>query len=255
MWKTSCIQPRVFPPGFVRFRRAYHHRPGRQQPFGRAWINKVRIQVDVTYGRDTARIRQLRVSSGPVQPGEPLTVTVLTQGFGEGLKKHTIQVPIPRHLAGEKIRLEVGAGTETIRDLPDPRSLDGYLKQLGGGFPSKAFVASLKQDGKGAKMAGKLIGPLPPSAQNTLLGQKRTAVTALYTVPTQHVFRTNAIVAGKGAISFVVADPLNKKPGRPLSWGPGFLIDREGSLDGLLTAYWVTIRSATKRAKAAGFSN
>lgn len=137
-------------------------------PFERARIGRVEIDLHLRASDDVAMIIDASVTHGEVDPGYPTDVYVTLQRYDGSTEVRRIPVDIPASAAGSKLDLEIASGDRVQPPVPKPRNLDDLLAGLQTGYQPTSLVVSTRLPSQGLQMRGHVAEHLPGSALDLL---------------------------------------------------------------------------------------
>lgn len=140
-------------------------------PFTRARVSRVEIDLELEASDDVAIIRDVAVNHQEVEPGKPVDVYVTLQRFNGPTWVERVPVPIPASAAGAKLNLTIASGPQVSIPRPKPQSLDDLLEGLTRAYPPTSMVASLSLPTRGIRVRGHVAERLPASAMDLLLSR------------------------------------------------------------------------------------
>jgi hypothetical protein len=80
----------------------------------------------------------------------------------------TLTIPIPLHLAGQKLKLSIRPGHAVPREKANPENLDDFLHNLENPtYPPRSVVVSYRS-GAGVAFQGRIAERLPPGALDSI---------------------------------------------------------------------------------------
>ena len=137
-------------------------------PFEPKRIERVDIELDLQFERNTARILQAHVQDDEVDPGSDVAVTVEYERYGEGPRTRVVQVHVPQSAAGSTIEIHVEGGNGVSVQRPVARDLDDLVRIVTDTYPATSLVTSVEMPTRGLRFRGHVVQNLPRSALNSL---------------------------------------------------------------------------------------
>jgi hypothetical protein len=111
--------------------------------------------------------------------------------------QQTVTIPIPRHLAGEKVTLEFEPGYLVQKERASPDTLTELVANLEDAtYPPKSLVVGYN-DGSGVAFRGRVATQLPPGAFDVLRPTSATIAPAAFESQTRHVIMLDQFLIGK----------------------------------------------------------
>jgi hypothetical protein len=143
-------------------------------PFAPVQIERVDIKVDLKFEANFGDIKELRVPTGELIPGERNLVSVtLSTWDGKDIVEQ-VPVDVPKHLAGGIVQLEVTSGDSAKLDAAPPTDLPSLLAAFRKLLPGTVWAATIYPADEGVSLDGKLVRDLPATAQDKLRPQTTT---------------------------------------------------------------------------------
>jgi len=138
-------------------------------PWEARHVEKVEVTLSVRYERDSWRIRGVSVAEPRVEAGGIAHVNVLLEPlYGPAVTK-TLAVPIPAHLGGRDVDIEIVNGAELAPERPSPESLAQLLANAAvKNPPIRTLAATLRLPAQGVLHGSHVAGDLPPFAIDAL---------------------------------------------------------------------------------------
>jgi hypothetical protein len=140
-------------------------------PFDRLSLDSLRVDVEVTPGRDQWSLRSARVLEATVRPGGTARVVCELERWRGERERREVRVAVPRELPDGRYLLWVGGGPELSRyeaqRLPGryrPSSLEDAWRRLAANRPSDALYAALVARAPEVTSEGRDYPELPLSA-------------------------------------------------------------------------------------------
>jgi hypothetical protein len=136
--------------------------------FEHAEIERVDLEVSLTFGRNEAEIIGAYVTTEEPEPGTEVPVHVVLRPYAGPEEVRIVRVEVPAGVAGEQLELRITGGRDTSPPTPEPRSLDDVIHNLQQTFPSTSIVVTLQRLAPGVSVRGHVAENLPPSALDSL---------------------------------------------------------------------------------------
>ena len=183
---------------FSRGLRAIRHIAGNN--FETAAIERIDFDVDVQFANKLVQIKEVRVDSSEVNPGQKVNLYVTFRPFNGGEFTKTYPLQIPRDTAGSVLVAEVAGGGLTRPDIAVPQNLGQMLKILQKMYPTRSVVVSLQTPSSGLKLRGRIVRDLPSSVMDALNTGTSVRSTRVFRTVSRKVHGTQSIIAGKKKI-------------------------------------------------------
>lgn len=132
-------------------------------------IDGVEMTIRLRYARDILRLRGSEILDPEVQAGQPARIRLTLIPYASKPITRVVSVPIPEHLAGKKLSLEVSPGYTEQRDQADPDSLEALIHNLAHAtYPPKSLVVSYNAGDGAVSYKGHVARNLPPGALDAI---------------------------------------------------------------------------------------
>jgi len=137
-------------------------------PFEEVTFEKIRYDVEVTYGTNAAELLGISVDSLEVEPGQKVNLRLTLRRLHGQEFERVVDFTVPKEFAGQTMAVEVVPGNLAQRPLPLPENLRGMIENYRKPpFPSDTIVVVLRRPAEGLAYKGRLLPDLPPSAIDT----------------------------------------------------------------------------------------
>lgn len=143
-------------------------------PYAPVKVERVEIKVDLRYEVNFGEIKEVRVPTAELLPGQRNLVDVrMTTYDGKDIVEQ-VPVDVPASLAGSIVQLEVTAGDSAKLDAAPPVDLPSLLTAFRKLLPGNVWAVTLYPADEGVALEGKLVKDLPATAHDKLHPQTRT---------------------------------------------------------------------------------
>ena len=132
-------------------------------------LEGVEMEIDLKYAREIMRLRGAELLDAEVDAGENARIRLTLVPYGGKEVTKVISVPMPKHLAGRTVSLEIGPGYLERRDLADPENVGELVNNLQNPlFPLKTIVVSYQDQDGAVAYKGRIAKHLPPGALDAI---------------------------------------------------------------------------------------
>ncbi len=169
-------------------------------PFEPARIERVDFDVNVQFANKLMRIKEVRLGSSEVNPGQKVDVHVTFLPFNGGEFTKTYPLQIPRDAGGSVLVAEVSGGGLTRPDIAPPQNMGQMLKALQKMYPARSVVVSLQMPTSGLKLRGRVVKDLPSSVMDALNTGTSVRSTQVFRTVSRKVHGTQSVITGKKKI-------------------------------------------------------
>jgi hypothetical protein len=133
-----------------------------------AFIESAEVEVELHYARDVLRLRGVELLEPEIDAGAPARVRVTLVPYSGPDQTRILTVPLPSHLAGQTVSLDIAPGYTEEREVAAPDSLKDMINNFVAPiYPPKSLVASF-DSGSGLAFRGRVAKNLPPGAVDAI---------------------------------------------------------------------------------------
>lgn len=150
-------------------------------PFERAHVTGVTVDVTVEYTDAVASLVSARVPSRNVLPGQTVPVHLTFRTYNGDTQERMVPLQIPQSAAGQQVNLVVTPGNKVRPPLPVPRNLQDLFDGLQQAYPPTSLVLALQLPSQGVRVPGHVAHQLPGSFVNSLQTESAQGPQALFT--------------------------------------------------------------------------
>jgi hypothetical protein len=171
-------------------------------PWQSARIESVDVNVELRYARDLYRLRGAELLNPEVDAGKPARLRLMLVPFSGPVVTKTLTVPLPAHLAGRTITLEVAPGYAEERDKAAPDSLREFIENLEEPlYPQRSVLVSYASPQATVTHKGRIAEDLPPGVVDTLRPTSSSLGPDAYVTSTRHVFPIGHFLVGRDKVT------------------------------------------------------
>jgi hypothetical protein len=177
-------------------------------PFQPVAIDGVEVDVRIDQKRDVAEIIGMSLPNERIRAGDTVPVRVTLRPYAGNEYVETVNVKIPRAVAGQAVRIEVASGVLVRPELPPPESLATYIDNLTKYYTAGNIVVSVQTADEGAALRGRLLPDLPSAAVDTLRTGNQTRRAESYHLADRTVFPSKRLVVGRQELTTPVREDV-----------------------------------------------
>lgn len=178
-------------------------------PWQPALIESARMDVELRYARDILRLRGASLLESEIDAGEPARIRLSFVPFSGPDVTRVVTVPIPAHLAGQTVNLEIEPGYAEERDQPAPDTLAELVKNLENPvYPAKSVVVSFNTGDSGVTFKGRVAHDLPPGALDAIRPATSSIAPETFATTTRVVVDLPQFMVGRDRVSVTVRPVL-----------------------------------------------
>jgi hypothetical protein len=172
-------------------------------------IESVSMKIELRFARDILRLRGAEVLESEVEAGKSAHIRLTLVPYAGPPVKRTVEVPIPRHLAGKQLTLEFSPGYTEFKEKSDPDSLGSLIKNLEDPtYPPKSLVVSYTPGAGGVAFKGHVVPSLPPGAMDAIQPSTSSVAPSPFRTQVRHVVRLSEFMVGRDTVSVTVKPVL-----------------------------------------------
>lgn len=173
-------------------------------------IERADMNVELRYAREILRLRGAELLESEIDAGQPARIRLTLVPFaGSGVVQRVISVPIPTHLAGQTVNLEIAPGYTKQREMASPDTLAELVENLKDvTYPPQSVVVSFDTGDGGLSYRGRVATHLPPAALDTLRPTTSSIAPEAFGSETRVVIPVDQFVTGRDRVSVTVKPVL-----------------------------------------------
>jgi hypothetical protein len=173
-------------------------------PWEPAMLESIAVRVKLDYARDIVRLREARAIETEVDAGQPVNIVLTLIPFAGPPITRTISVPIPKHLAGNTLKLSIRPGHSVPREKANPETLTEFVDNLEDPiYPPKSVVVSYAAGG-GVAFKGRIAENLPPGALDSIRQRTASFSPEAFKSNRYHVIDLQDFMVGNDSVSVKV---------------------------------------------------
>jgi hypothetical protein len=143
-------------------------------PWENAFVESVDAEVKLSYAREVYRLRGVELMDAEVDAGESVRLRIELQPFSGPIVEKVLKVNLPRHLAGEKVKLEIRPGFMVEKQKAAAETLGELIGTIEDAtYPPRSVVVSY-DDGEGVGYRGHVVANLPAGVVDRLAPESTT---------------------------------------------------------------------------------
>lgn len=177
-------------------------------PWENAFVESVETEVKLSYTREVYRLRGVELLDAEVDPGDSVRLRLELQPFSGPVVEKVLKVTIPRHLAGEKVKLEIRPGFMVEKQKASAETLGeliGTIEDVT--YPPRSVVVSY-DDGEGVGYRGHVVANLPAGVVDRLAPESTTLAPEVFRNQVHQVEALPYYMLGRHAVRVQVRDSL-----------------------------------------------
>lgn len=178
-------------------------------PWQPALVESASMDVELRYARDILRLRGANVLESEIDAGEPARIRLTFVPYSGPEVTRVVSVPIPAHLAGQTVNLEIEPGYAEERDQAAPDTLADLIKNFENPvYPPKSVVVSFGTGDSGVSFKGRVAHDLPPGALDAIRPATSSIAPETFATSSRVVFDLPQFMVGRDRVSVTVRPVL-----------------------------------------------
>ena len=178
-------------------------------PWQPAIVESASMAVDLRYARDILRLRGADVLESEIDAGAPARIRLTFVPYSGPEVTRVVSVPIPAHLAGQTVNLEIEPGYTEERDQAAPDTLAELIKNFENPvYPAKSVVVSFGTGDAGVTFKGRVAHDLPPGALDVIRPETSSIAPETFATTTRVVVDLPQFMVGRDRVSVTVRPVL-----------------------------------------------
>ncbi|HET9958227.1 MAG TPA: SpoIVB peptidase S55 domain-containing protein [Polyangiaceae bacterium] len=178
-------------------------------PWEPTFVDGIQVDLELSYARDVLRLRGAELLEPEVEAGQPARIKLTFVPFSGPAQTRLVSVPLPAHLAGQTVNMELLPGYMADREQAAPDSLDELIHNLEHPtYPPKSLVVEFSAGSGAVAFRGRVAKHLPPSALDALRPTSSTVAPDAFQTSNREVVLLPKFVMGRDRISVSVRPVL-----------------------------------------------
>ncbi len=178
-------------------------------PWQPAMIESASMELELRYARDILRLRGAELLESEIDAGQPARIKLTLVPFSGPEQTRVITVPLPTHLAGRTLTLEIGPGYMEEREKASPNTLAELIKNLENPvYPPKTVIVSYTDGDAGLAYNGKVATSLPPGALDALRPTTSSIAPETFQTTTREVVPIDQFLIGRDRVTVTIRPVL-----------------------------------------------
>jgi len=168
-------------------------------------IEGAEMEIELKYAREILRLRGAELLDSEVDAGESARIRLTFVPYTGKEFTKIISVPLPRHLAGRTVSLEVGPGYLERRESADPENVGELVSNLQNPlFPVKSIVVSYQEQDGAVAYKGRVAKHLPPGALDAIRPTTASVAPDAFRAEARTVIPLGEFMVGQDRVDVVV---------------------------------------------------
>lgn len=165
-------------------------------------LERAEMEIDIRYAREIFRVRGVELLDPEVEPGEAARIRItLLPWTGKPVTK-VISVPLPKHLAGKTVRLNIAPGHTKRREQAPPEKLTDIIQNLRTPiYDPKSIVVTYSTGDGAVAYRGHIVKNLPPGAIDMIRPRTSSVAPRTFRTEVRKVYPLDKFVIGGDNVS------------------------------------------------------
>jgi len=171
-------------------------------PWQSARLESVETSVELHYARELYRLRGAELLASEIDAGEPARIRLTLVPFAGPVVQKTLSVPLPAHLAGRAVVLEITPGYIEERDKAAPDTLGELIHNFEDPIqPPKSIIVSYASPEATVTHKGRIAADLPMGAVDALRPTASSIAPDMYTTVVRQAFPLGQYMVGRDRVT------------------------------------------------------
>jgi hypothetical protein len=177
-------------------------------PWEPAFVESAHMDIELRYAREVLRLRGAEVLDSEVDAGGTARVKLSLLPFSGPMRTRVIEVPMPKHLAGQSVTLTIRPGYIVDKERPTAENLTDLVSNLVDPvFPPKSVVVSYP-GANAVLFKGHVAENLPPGAFDAIRPVSATVAPDAYRAEVHQVIPLSEFMTGQDRVTVEVRPVL-----------------------------------------------
>ena len=177
-------------------------------PWEPAFIEGVSMTIELRYAREVLRLRGAEILDSEVDAGGTARVRLTLEPFAGPLVTRVVEVPVPKHLAGQTVTLTIRPGYTVDKERPAAETLSDLISNLVDPvFPPRSIVVSYPGE-NAVTFKGHVAENLPPGAFDSIRPLSATVAPDAYRAEAHQVVMLPDFMTGQDRVTVEVKPVL-----------------------------------------------
>jgi hypothetical protein len=174
-------------------------------PWQPARIESIDTTVELRFARDLYRLRGAELMASEIDAGEPARIRLTLVPFAGPVVQKVLSVPLPSHLAGRTLVLELSPGYSEERDRAAPDSLRELIQNFQDPIqPPQSIVVSYASPEATVTHKGRIAQDLPMGALDALRPTSSSIAPETYTTTVRQSFPLGQYLVGRDRVTVTI---------------------------------------------------
>jgi hypothetical protein len=196
------------PRDFVRSNLVYAVGVLMNNPWRPVIIESASMEIELRYSREILRLRGAEVMEREVKAGSDAHIRLSFVPFAGPQREKIVTVPVPKHLAGETLRVEILPGYLIKKPRPAPETLQELFDSFEDPTYAPKSVVLSYASGDAMAFKGRIAENLPPGVIDALKPTTSTIAPEAYRSQTDQVIKLDDFVVGGDTVTVQVKPNL-----------------------------------------------
>jgi hypothetical protein len=178
-------------------------------PWEPIFIERADMEIELRFAREILQLRGAELLEPEVDAGEPARIRLTLVPYAGPEVHKVITVPLPAHLAGQTVTLEIAPGYTEQRDMADPENVSALVRNLQNPlFPIQSVVVSYSGGDGAVSYKGHVAKNLPPGALDAIRPTSASVAPDSFKSTSRHVIPLGEFMVGEDRVEVSVKPVL-----------------------------------------------
>lgn len=178
-------------------------------PWKPVLVEGASTEVEVRFAREILALRGVEVLEPEIDAGQPARIRLTLEPYAGPRQTRVVKVPIPSHLAGDEVKIDIAPGYLVERDQPDPENVPELIRFVEDPvYPPKSVVFSFSTGQGGVTFRGRVAKNLPPGAMDSIDTTSSSLNLDTFRSEDRHVVMLPEFMTGRESVSVTVRPVL-----------------------------------------------
>jgi hypothetical protein len=178
-------------------------------PWEPVFVKSAHMDIELRYAREIYRLRGAEILDPEIEAGQPARVRLTLLPWAGPAVNKVVSVPIPAHLAGQTVSIDIVPGYLEERDVADPENVRELVRTLENPvYPPKSVVFSFGAGDGAVSYRGHVAKNLPPGALDSIRPTTSSIAPESFQSELRHVATLPQFMTGRDKVSVVVKPVL-----------------------------------------------
>ncbi len=178
-------------------------------PWESAFVQGAEMEIELRYAREMLKLRGAEALESEIEAGRPARIRLTLVPYAGKEIHRVVSVPIPAHMAGKKVTLQIGPGYLEKKERADAENLGDLVRNLEDRtYPVRSAVVSYATGEGAVSFRGRVAKNLPPGALDILRPTTGSVAPKSFKSETRHTVPLGQFMVGNDRVRISVKPVL-----------------------------------------------